>query len=214
MLARPHRPRLSSRISSRLRLARRRPPPHRARGTRWLHSVPRCAHWWPAHQRSSPWPRRAWWQPAASWRGHALCWTAQRTVGHAPGCASVLCSALGRLAADVAIRPPSAASAGLHRFSTVWRVVRQRSGRWRLWHRLHRAPTVRLRRSCALAINVPGPPGALSGGCAATLEPHSRRRMEPGLPGAVVQHHVAHPAHTIRMVCRLRCWLSYDYGCR
>ena len=214
MLARPHRPRLSSRISSRLRLARRRPPPHRARGTRWLHSVP------PVRPLVASAPTVvavavAGVVAASSLlEGPALCWTAQHTVRHAPGCASVLCSALGRLAADVAIRPPSAASAGLHRFSTVWRVVRQRSGRWRLWHRLHRAPTVRLRRSCALAINVPGPPGALSGGCAATLEPHSRRRMEPGLPGAVVQHHVAHPAHTIRMVCRLRCWLSYDYGCR
>ena len=161
MLARPHRPRLSSRISSRLRLARRRPPPHRARGTRWLHSVP------PVRPLVASAPTVvavavAGVVAASSLlEGPALCWTAQHTVRHAPGCASVLCSALGRLAADVAIRPPSAASAGLHRFSTVWRVVRQRSGRWRLWHWLHRAPTVRLRWSCALAINVPGPPGAL-----------------------------------------------------
>jgi hypothetical protein len=129
-------------------------------------------------------------------KGYALCLTGQCTAGHAP----VLRTALGGLAVDVAIWSPSA-SAGLHRLSIVRQVFRQRSRRRRLRHRLHCAPTVCLRGSCALTVDIPGAAGALSGGCTGALEPHSWRRMEPGLPRAVIQHHDAHPARTIRMVC-------------
>jgi hypothetical protein len=64
--------------------------------------------------------------------------------------------------------------------------------------------------SSAFTAGVPGALTGLSGFPGGTMEPHPWRFLEPGLPGAVVQHHDAHPAGTIRVVRRLRRWLSHD----